>query len=122
MRYIRDGRENSNKLPMLEAALVDLPRHCETVLSTEYKKPFSEKSLTGMMAHWTEKANMGPGATFHGLRKTLGKYLSECGATAKQSAGILGHDDLEHVELYSREAEQEVLAVDGLSLLLKRFS
>ena len=108
-------------LPMLEEALVALPRRCETVLATDYKKSFSEKSLTGMMAHWTKSAEMAPGATFHGLRKTLGKYLAECGATAKQAAGILGHDDLDHVELYSREAEQETLAVDGLSLLLKRF-
>ncbi len=108
-------------LPMLADALRDLPRRADTVLSTEYGKPFSEKSLTGMMAHWTKQAGLGPGCTFHGLRKTLGKYLAEEGATAKQSAGILGHDDLDHVELYSREAEQERLAVDGLERLVKRY-
>lgn len=108
-------------LPMLRDAVIDLPRRAETVITTEYGKPFSDKSLTGMMAHWTEMADMKPGATFHGLRKTLGKYLAEEGATTKQAAGILGHDDLDHVELYSREAEQERLAVDGLSLLLKRY-
>ena len=108
-------------LPMLSDALRDLPRRAETVFSTEYGKPFSEKSLTGMMAHWTKQAGLGPGCTFHGLRKTLGKYLAEEGATAKQSAGILGHDDLDHVELYSREAEQERLAVDGLERLVKRY-
>lgn len=108
-------------LPMLADALRDIPRRCDTVLSTEYGKPFSEKSLTGMMAHWTKLAGIDPGCTFHGLRKTLGKYLAEEGATAKQSAGILGHDDLDHVELYSREAEQERLAVDGLQLLAKRY-
>lgn len=110
-------------LPPLEAALRVTSRRTATILSTEYGKPFSEKSLTGMMAHWTFLAGMGEnsGCTFHGLRKTLGKYLAEDGATAKQAGGILGHDDLEHVELYSREAEQERLAVDGMSLLLKRF-
>ena len=108
-------------LPMLKDALGPLPRRAETVITTEYGKPFSEKSLTGMMAHWTHLAGMKPGCTFHGLRKTLGKMLAEEGATAKQSAGILGHDDLDHVELYSREAEQERLAVDGLSRLLKRY-
>lgn len=108
-------------LPMLRQALDPLPRVCDHVISTEYKKPFSEKSLTGMMAHWTKLAGLPAGCTFHGLRKTLGKYLAEEGATAKQSAGILGHDDLDHVELYSREAEQERLAVDGLSLLVKRY-
>lgn len=107
-------------LPMLERALAPLPRRCETVISTDYGKPFSEKSLTGMMAHWTQLADIEAGCTFHGLRKTLGKYLAEDGATAKQAGGILGHDDLDHVELYSREADQERLAVDGMSLLLKR--
>ena len=107
-------------LPALRDALEPLPRRADTVITTEYGKPFSEKSLTGMMAHWTKLADMGPGCTFHGLRKTLGKYLAEEGATAKQSAGILGHDDLDHVELYSRDAEQERLAVDGMSRLLNR--
>jgi len=108
-------------LPMLAEALRDIPRRADTVLSTEYGNSFSDKSLTGLMAHWTKLAGMKPGCTFHGLRKTLGKYLAEEGATAKQAAGILGHDDLDHVELYSREAEQERLATDGLSLLIKRF-
>lgn len=108
-------------LPMLRAAIEGVPRRADTVLSTEYGEPFSEKSLTGMMAHWTKLAGMGPGCTFHGLRKTLGKYLAEEGATAKQAAGILGHDDLDHVELYSREAEQERLAVSGMERLIRRF-
>jgi integrase len=108
-------------LPMLEASLTGIPRRGPTILTTEYGKAFSDKSLTGMMAHWTSKAGLGTGCTFHGLRKTLGKYLAEEGATSKQAAGILGHDDLDHVELYSREAEQERLAIDGMSLLVKRY-
>jgi integrase len=107
-------------LPQLRAALEPLPRTADTVITTAYGKSFSEKSLTGMMAHWTKLAKIDSGRTLHGLRKTLGKYLAEEGATAKQSAGILGHDDLDHVELYSREAEQERLAVDGMSRLLKK--
>lgn len=108
-------------LPMLKDALLSLPRRTDTVISNAYGNSFSEKSLTGMMAHWTTMAEMGPGCTLHGLRKTLGKYLAEEGATSKQSAGILGHDDLDHVELYSKDAEQERLAVDGMAKLLKRF-
>lgn len=108
-------------LPMLKAALTDLPRPTETVISNAHGNSFSDKSLTGMMAHWTNLADMAPGCTFHGLRKTLGKYLAEEGATSKQSGGILGHDDLDHVALYSKEAEQERLAVDGMSKLISRF-
>src|SRR5690606_9705666 len=61
-------------LPSLRDALIDLPRRTETVISNAYGQPFSEKSLTGMMAHWTKMAGLGSGCTFHGLRKTLGKY------------------------------------------------
>lgn len=122
VRQIKGGKKlRLLMLPMLERALVDLPRRAETVITTEYGKPFSEKSLTGMMAHWTKQAEMGEGCTFHGLRKTLGKYLAEEGATSKQAAGILGHDDLDHVELYSKEADQERLAVAGLELLMSRY-
>jgi hypothetical protein len=28
---------------------------------------------------------------------------------------VLGHDDIEHAELYSREASQAILAKDGMS-------
>ncbi len=120
VRQIKGGKTlRLLMLPMLEEALKPLPRKTETVLCTVYGKPFSEKSLTGKMSDWTKAAGLGPGCTFHGLRKTLGKYLAEEGATSKQAAGILGHDDLDHVELYSREADQERLAVDGMSKLLK---
>ena len=108
-------------LPMLADALMDIPKRAEPSHIHQYGNPLSEKSLTGMMAHWTNLAEMKPGCTFHGLRKTLGKYLAEEGATAKQAAGIPGHDDLDQIELYSREAEQERLATDELSLLIKRF-
>ncbi|XAI96537.1 hypothetical protein [Microcystis phage Mae-JY35] len=122
VRQIKGGKElRLLMLPMLENALADLPRRAETVITTEYGRAFSEKSLTGMMAHWTKLAAIKPGCTFHGLRKTLGKYLAEEGATAKQAAGILGHDDLDHVELYSREADQERLAIDGMKLLIERY-
>lgn len=120
VRQIKGGKTlRLLMLPMLEEALSPLPRKTDTVLCTAYGKPFSEKSLTGKMADWTKAAGIGGGCTLHGLRKTLGKYLAEEGATSKQAAGILGHDDLDHVELYSREADQERLAVDGMSKLLK---
>jgi site-specific recombinase XerD len=32
--------------------------------------------------------------------------LAEAGATTRELRAILGHDDIAHAELYSREAEQ----------------
>jgi len=101
--------------PMLKDALAPLERKGDAVLLTAYGKPFSAKSLTGTMAHWTEKAEIPKGCTLHGLRKSLGKMLAEGGATTRQLMETLGHDDIEHAELYSREAAQAILAKDGMS-------
>jgi integrase len=66
------------------------------------------------MADWTKSAGLPPGYTLHGLRKTLGKLLAEGGATTREIMDTLGHTDIQHAELYSREAEQEVLAKAGM--------
>lgn len=90
-----------------------------TVLLTAYGKPFSAKSLTGHMALWTRKAGLPPGCTIHGLRKTLGKLMAEGGASTRELMDVLGHDDITHAELYSREAEQVRMARQGLDAALK---
>lgn len=105
--------------PMIVEILSAVERRDDVVLVTAYGKPFSEKSLTGRMADWTESAGLPKGCTLHGLRKTLGKLLAETGATTRQLMGTLGHDDIAHAELYSREAEQERLARDAMTRLTR---
>lgn len=105
--------------PMMLEILQPLDRSKEYVLNTAYGKPFSQKSLTGMMAHWTKLAGLPPGCTMHGLRKTLGKLMAEAGSSTRQLMETLGHDDIAHAELYSREAEQARLARDGMAKLSK---
>ncbi|MBY5733537.1 tyrosine-type recombinase/integrase [Rhizobium leguminosarum] len=108
--------------PMLLEILAPLDRSKPFVLLNAYGNPYSEKSLTGMMAHWTKMAGMPPGCTLHGLRKTLGKLLAESGSTTRQLMEMLGHDDIEHAELYSREASQQKLARDGMAKLSRKMS
>lgn len=105
--------------PMLREILAPLERKSEFVLVTAYGQPFSEKSLTGRMADWTHSSGMPKGCTIHGLRKSLGKMLAETGATTRQLMGTLGHDNIEHAELYSREAEQARLARVAMTRLAK---
>jgi len=100
--------------PMLAEILAVTPKRGETVLLTENGAPHSAKALTNWMALWTAAAGIPPGHTLHGLRKTLGKLLAEGGASTRQLMEVLGHDDIEHAELYSREAEQAILAVEGM--------
>lgn len=105
--------------PMLDEILAATKRRGETILVTQYGEPFSAKSITGRMADWTHSAGLEKGFTLHGLRKTLGKMLAEGGASTRQLMKILGHDDIEHAELYSREAEQVLLATEGMDKVVK---
>jgi site-specific recombinase XerC len=90
----------------------------EFVVMTQWGKPFSPKALGVRMQHWTKAAGIPPGHTLHGLRKTLGKALAEHGATTRELMDILGHDNIEHAELYSREAEQHLMASAAMDKLL----
>jgi integrase len=103
--------------PELANVLAATEREGETILVTQYGRPFSPKALGMRMQDWTKAAGLPPGHTLHGLRKTLGKMLAERGATTRQIMAILGHDDIAHAELYTREAEQRVLAADGMEKL-----
>ena len=107
--------------PPLTAALEATKRDGDMIVLTAYGKPFSEKSLTGRMADWTELAYLPKGCTLHGLRKTLGKRMAEAGVTTRQAMVILGHDDIAHAELYSREADSVVLAIDAMDKVVKLF-
>lgn len=88
------------------------------LVMTEYGKPFSPKALGMRMQEWTRAAGIPPGYTLHGLRKTLGKALAEGQATTRQLMDMLGHTDISHAELYSREAEQRRMAADAMAKLV----
>lgn len=108
--------------PMLEEVLAATKRRGSTILVTEQGNPFSAKSITGRMSDWTKSAGLEPGFTLHGLRKTLGKMLAEGGASTRQLMKVLGHDDIEHAELYSREAESALLAVEGMDKVVSLYN
>lgn len=102
---------------LLRTAMAAMTTRGDTIVVTQYGRPFSHKALGMRMASWREAAGIGPGPTLHGLRKTFGKHLAEGSVTTKQLMALLGHDDMEHAELYTREAEQKTLARDGMAKL-----
>ena len=104
--------------PMLDECLKAIDRKEGSVVLTAYGEPFSAKSLTGRMADWTKAAGLASGHTLHGLRKTLGKMLAEGGASTRQIMDTLGHDDIEHAELYTRAAEQVRLSTEGMDKVI----
>lgn len=52
-------------------------------------------------------------------RFSLGVYLAEAEASTRQLMDVLGHDDIDHAELYSREASQVRLAVQGMDRVVR---
>lgn len=107
------------RLPEFDEALAATTRgESDYILLTQYGKPFSPKALGMRMQEWTAAAGLPTGYTLHGLRKGRGKELAERGATTRQTMSWLGHDDIQHGELYTREAEQRVLVADAAEKLL----
>ncbi|RWA60566.1 site-specific integrase [Mesorhizobium sp.] len=83
-----------------------------TVLKNAYGRSFSEKSLTGMMQHWTRQAGIPSGYTLHGLRRTFGTYLAECNIQARAIMEAMGHSSMTVTDEYVREANKKRIAVD----------
>lgn len=100
-------------LPALREALNAAPRLGAHILTTPQGTPRALGTLTNDFARWTKAAGLA-GCTMHGLRKTLGKILAEEGATTRELMDVLGHESIQHAELYSREAEQARMAKAGL--------
>lgn len=97
----------------LAVALAPLDRSKSgTVLKNAYCNPFSEKSLTGMMQHWTRQAGIPDGYTLHGLRRTFGTYLAECNIQARAIMEAMGHSSMTVTDEYVREANKRRIAVD----------
>jgi integrase len=101
-------------LPPLRDALNAAPKLGEYILTTPWGTPRAPGTLTNDFHTWTTAAGL-KGCTMHGLRKTLGKILAEEGATTRELMDVLGHESIQHAELYSREAEQARMARSGLN-------
>lgn len=78
---------------------------------TEAGAPFASG---GAFYNWfmdcAAKAGIGRGLSPHGLRKATARRLAEAGCTPHQIAAVTGHQTLQEVERYTREADQRRLA------------
>jgi hypothetical protein len=106
---------------MLADALEPLTRDEGTVLKTAYGKPFSEKSLTGMMAHWCKQADIPAGYTLHGLRKSYAQMVAVSGASFQMQKDMLGHTTMQQVVLYAKGLDKMKTTTAAAKLLEERF-
>lgn len=100
--------------PMLAAALAPLSRDTERVLLSRLGRTYSDNALATAMIKWAGKAGIPAGYSMHGLRKALGVKLAEADATTREIMEVLGHSNIEHAELYTREADKLRLVVKGM--------
>jgi integrase len=100
--------------PFLAAALAPLPRDTERVLVSRLGRSFSDNALATAMIKWAGRAGVPAGYSMHGLRKALGVKLAEADATTREIMEVLGHTNIEHAALYTREADKMRLAVKGM--------
>lgn len=60
--------------------------------------------------------------TIHGLHKTLGKRMTEGGASTRQLMTFLGHDTIAQAELHSRDTDSIHLAVYAIDKVVAIFA
>jgi integrase/recombinase XerD len=89
-----------------------------TFLTTEYGKPFSPNGFGNKFREWCDQAGL-PHCSAHGLRKATAARLAEQGASAHEIMAVTGHQTLEEVERYTRDARKKKLADSAMSKLKK---
>lgn len=115
-----DARLQIKLHPALRKEIELAPRNdeCFAILQTQAGKQFSAAGFTAWFVEKAVEAGLA-GKTPHGLRKAAGRRLAEVGCSAKEIAAVLGHRSLSMVELYTRDADQVLLA-DGAIDTLER--
>ena len=123
-QHIRGGRlrytqaKNEHRAPIaidvpvfpdLAEAIAALPASHLTFLVTEYGKPFSTAGFGNRFREWCDQAGL-PHCSAHGLRKATAARLAERGCTPHEIMAVTGHQTLEEVERYTREAQRAGLA------------
>jgi integrase len=92
------------------AAAIALETDRLTFLMTETGKPFSSNGFYNAFKLWVEAAGLPTDRSPHGLRKAACRRLAEAGCSVKEIAAITGHKRLSEIEIYTKAADQKLLA------------
>ncbi|MGH1588608.1 tyrosine-type recombinase/integrase [Methylobacterium phyllosphaerae] len=115
-RYVQKKNEHRKPIavdvpvfPDLTDAIAALPSSHLTFLVTDYGKPFSTADFGNRFRGWCDQAGL-PHRSARGLRKATAARLAERGCTPHEIMAVRGHQTLEEVERYTREAQRAELA------------
>jgi integrase len=104
--------------PDLQAALDATPSAHLTFLTTAFGRPFTAAGFTNWFREACNAAGLPRGTSAHGLRKAACRRLAEAGCSANVIASISGHASLAEVTRYTKAADQERMAKDGMAMLV----
>jgi integrase len=102
--------------PELNKIMEATPSGHLTFLVTEFGKPYTANGFGNRFKDWCRQANL-PHCTAHGLRSAAAKLLAEHGATPHEIMAITGHQTLEEVDRYTKEASKRKLADSAMDRL-----
>ena len=106
-------------LPQLRAIIEATPSGHMTYLVTEFGKPYTAGGFGNWFRRRCDEAGL-KHCSAHGLRKAGATIAAENGATAHQLMAIFGWESLRLAEVYTRTADRQRLADQGMHLLVPR--
>jgi integrase len=105
--------------PELRRIIEATPSQHLTYLVTEYGQPFTAAGFGGWFQARCDEAGLPKQCRAHGLRKAACRRLAEAGCSANVIASISGHTTLREVERYTRAADQERMAREGMAAITR---
>jgi integrase len=127
-QHIRDGVVRQQKTgatlaiplhPALAAIIEATPSDHLTFLTTSFGKPFTAPGFGNWFRERCNEAFLPKDCAAHGLRKAACRRLAEAGCSANVIASISGHTTLTEVARYTKAADQERMARDGMAAITR---
>jgi integrase len=105
--------------PTLQTIIEASPSEHLTLLTTFYGQPFTADGFGNWFRKQCDAAGLPKHCSAHGLRKAACRRLAEAGCSANVIASISGHKTLREVERYTKAADQERMARQGMAAMVK---
>lgn len=101
----------------LRAELDAWPRTAPTILTSSVGRPWAPSTFAPAVSKEMRQHVEFTGLVFHGLRKVAAARLAEAGCSVHEIAAVTGHQTLQMLSLYTREAGQRDLATAAIRRL-----
>jgi len=105
--------------PALAAIIEATPSEHLMLLTTSFGKPFTAPGFGNWFREQCNAAFLPKHCSAHGLRKAARRRLAEAGCSANVIASISGHTTLTEVARYTKAADQERMARDGMAAITR---